>query len=75
MDFIQKSLRIGDIIFLSFSIIMQNKGRNNAIKRIIVLLVILVFVVLYKESIGQEFEGFLTNYYLDQQGLSGQILP
>lgn len=54
---------------------MQNKGRSNAIKRIIVLLVILVFVVLYKESIGQEFEGFLTNYYIDQQGLSGQILP
>ncbi|AHB40922.1 hypothetical protein P148_SR1C00001G0107 [candidate division SR1 bacterium RAAC1_SR1_1] len=54
---------------------MNKPQRNNTIKRVIVLLVILVFVVLYKESIGQEFEGFLTNYYFEQQNTTLNIVP
>ncbi|MDD3262387.1 MAG: hypothetical protein PHR61_00925 [Candidatus Absconditabacteria bacterium] len=48
---------------------MTKQKRKNSIKRIIILLVILVFAILYRDSIGEEFESFLSNHYFEQEGI------
>jgi len=49
---------------------MTKQKRKNSIKRIIILLVVLIFAILYRDSIGEEFENFLNNHYLEQAGIT-----
>jgi hypothetical protein len=45
---------------------MNKHQRKNSIKRIVILIVILFLAILYRDSIGEEFENFLNNYYVEQ---------